>query len=174
MWQILTTAPRAEFAVAGHLVGHGVTVYCPTLQIIKRQGPSAKRVRVDMPMFPGYLFVMASDATAKAVRSAAGFRGYLAGPEGPKSISEAAIDAVRQFEKELRINVCSSKNAYNFRVGDVVRISNAPKYHTFKDLEATVQRLDKQDRLTLCLILHGRSWQIDSPARWLELVTQSA
>lgn len=172
-WHIITTDPRREFALAGHLVGRGVTVYCPTYQITKRRGPSAKRVRIDRPMFPGYLFAMASDATARAVRSATGFRGYLCGPEGPSALSEAAVAAVRQIEEELALAV-KAKHGAPFLVGDTVRLSAAPEHHPFCGFDAIVQRLDNRDRATLCLMLHGRSWQIVSPAQWLELMPQSA
>lgn len=173
-WHIILTEPRHEFIVSGHLVGCGVTVYCPTYQAVKRRGPSAKRVRVDLPMFPGYLFVVAGGDAAKAVRSAAGFRRYLAGPDGPRSISEAAIDAVRQFEEELRVRRKDKQEVRRFFPGDVVRLSAAPEYHPFRGFEALVQRLDRHDRATLCCMLHGRSWHIVSPAHWLELVPRSA
>lgn len=173
-WNILTTDPRREFSVAGYLVGQRIAMYCPTIQIIRRRGPSAKRVLVDQPMFPGYLFVMAGDDTGKAIHAAAGCRGYLCGPEGPKSISEAAIDAVRLFEEELRMRSRCKQEVRRFFPGDMVRLTAAPKYHPFRGLEALVQRLDRNDKAILCCILHGRSWQIVSPVRWLEPVPQSA
>ena len=159
-WHILTTEPQREFAVASGLVGYRVTVYLPTYPVRVRAAPNAgKQFRiVDRQLFPGYLFAQMADGAAwKAMHRVSGIAGYLRGPEGPKLISDAGIDLVRQSEKAM-LAASKIEREKPFKPGDHVRIDEDGNPWT--GLNGVVERLDKSDRAVILLIAAHSAWPV--------------
>jgi transcription antitermination factor NusG len=73
-WWVLHTKPRQEKALARQLVRLGVPFYLP--QVVRRTRISGRMMRSHVPLFPGYVFMMANEdqriaalATARVVRT---------------------------------------------------------------------------------------------------------
>ena len=64
-WFACYTRARHEKSVARHLIDLGLEVYVPVVPRV-RQWHDRKRI-VQFPLFPGYVFVRTSPATAPAV-----------------------------------------------------------------------------------------------------------
>ncbi len=54
-WYAAYTFPRHEKRVAEHLVGRGVEFFLPQYETVRRW--KDRRVRLSLPLFPGYVFV---------------------------------------------------------------------------------------------------------------------
>jgi transcription antitermination factor NusG len=59
MWWVIHTSPRSEKALARQLCRHGIPFYLPLYEkTAKRQ---RRLVRSYLPLFPGYMFIVASE-----------------------------------------------------------------------------------------------------------------
>ncbi|HWX54288.1 MAG TPA: UpxY family transcription antiterminator [Verrucomicrobiae bacterium] len=54
-WYAIYTCPRHEKRVAEHLAGRAVEFFLPQYETVSRR--KDRRVRLSLPLFPGYLFV---------------------------------------------------------------------------------------------------------------------
>lgn len=159
-WNILLIQPNREFIAAGALEGFGFEVYLTTLACVVRVGASRRRVPRFRPMFPGYLFVMASAARQGRVHAAPGVRSYLMGRDGPASLSEAAVALVREMERGARVEPSFPRRV---RLGDRVRISG-------HDLEGLLVALDKSDRAVVEVLIQPRAVALADSAAQSEAV----
>jgi len=73
-WWVLHTRPRAEKALAGKFLGRGLAFYLPLHQ--RQWRTRGRRFSAHLPLFPGYVFLLASPeervaalATGRVVRS---------------------------------------------------------------------------------------------------------
>lgn len=158
-WHIITTEPRREFAVAAGLVGWGVPTYLPTHQVRVRAAPiTRKPFRMeDRPLFPGYVFAqLGSGRGWKAVHAISGLSGYLRGADGPRTISDAAVAAVRRVEGELLESAQKAAKVWN--PGDRVEI-DGDEWSVWKDCVFSIQAIDKSSRATL-LLMAEQSWPV--------------
>lgn len=164
-WNILLISPGREFAVAGALAGFGFTAYLPTIPRVIRRGPERRRVTVDRPLFPGYLFLMRPDARQSLIRSISGVRGYLPSGDGIATLSADAILAVRIAEGDAYA-AATTPPQRRFHVGDRVWI-NRPD-HAAHLVEGIIKRLDKSDRAVIEVMSPSLAVAVVTDAAWLE------
>jgi transcription termination/antitermination protein NusG len=101
-WYAVHTRSRHEKLVAFHLLQRGVERYLPT--VIETHRWSDRRQKVELPLFPGYVFVqiVPTNETRVEVLRTPGVVAFVGnGPEGT-AIPAGEIEAVRTLiEKQL-------------------------------------------------------------------------
>ena len=94
-WFALYTTSRHEKRVAQHLSQREIEFYLP-LYRSQRRWSDGSRVTLDLPLFPGYLFVHIRRNERGRVLDVPGALGVVGGTGGePASLPDATIDALR-------------------------------------------------------------------------------
>jgi transcriptional antiterminator NusG len=121
-WYAVHTRSRHEDAVHKRLAGKAIEVFLPKMEVWSRRVDRRKRIQV--PLFPGYLFVnavMDRYVCSEIIRTN-GVVQVLGNSEGAVPVPESQIESVRTL---LVNNVLPSPHAY-LRVGRRVRVINGP------------------------------------------------
>ena len=94
-WFALYTASRHEKRVAQHLSQREIEFYLP-LYKSKRKWSDGSRVTLDLPLFPGYLFIHIQRSERGRVLGVPGALAVVGGTGGePAWLPDATIDALR-------------------------------------------------------------------------------
>jgi len=94
-WFALYTASRHEKRVAQHLSLREIEFYLP-LYKSKRKWSDGSRVTLDLPLFPGYLFIHIQRSERSRVLGVPGALAVVGGTGGePAWLPDATIDALR-------------------------------------------------------------------------------
>lgn len=96
-WYAIQTRSRHEKAVSHHLQMRGVDQYLPT--VVETHRWSDRRKKIELPLFPGYIFVHLFDSNECRVQvlRTPGVVGFVgAWPQGTP-IPDAQIDAIREL-----------------------------------------------------------------------------
>jgi transcription antitermination factor NusG len=94
-WFALYTASRHEKRVAQHLSQREIEFYLP-LYKSKRKWSDGSRVTLDLPLFPGYLFIHIQRSERSRVLGVPGALTVVGGTGGePAWLPDATIDALR-------------------------------------------------------------------------------
>jgi len=94
-WFALYTASRHEKRVAQHLSQREIEFYLP-LYKSKRKWSDGSRVTLDLPLFPGYLFIHIQRHERSRVLGVPGALAVVGGTGGePACLPDATIDALR-------------------------------------------------------------------------------
>jgi len=134
-WYVIYTKPRSEKKVAERLVESGYEAYCPVISVMKQWSDRKKKVQV--PMFPSYVFIKISDLERKNVLVDRGVINYVFWQGKPAVVQENEITAVKRIaEKGKSILIENNK----LLKGETVTIPNGP----FKGLEGVVQKSDEK------------------------------
>jgi len=119
-WFALQTYPRHEKRVHGDLGLRALESFLPLYEAIHRWKNGCK-VRVELPLFPGYLFVKIAPRDRFQVLSLPGAVSIVGSPSGPWPLPEAEITNLR-----------SSLQTHKFEphpymaIGQKVRIKSGP------------------------------------------------
>ena len=102
-WFALYTASRHEKRVAQHLGQREIEFYLP-LYKSERKWADGSRVTLDLPLFPGYLFVHIRRSERSRVLGVPGALSVVGGTGGePAWLPEATIDALRAGLEARRV-----------------------------------------------------------------------
>jgi len=94
-WFALYTTARHEKRVAEHLGHRDIECYLP-LYRSERKWADGSRVALDLPLFPGYLFIHISRIERGTVLGVPGVLAVVGGTGGePAALPDATIDALR-------------------------------------------------------------------------------
>jgi transcription antitermination factor NusG len=131
-WHILYTAPRAEKQVDQRLQKQGIQTYLPLHLSPRRWSDRIKWV--EMPLFPSYIFVCATEPVLRQMLSVQGVARIVFYDGKPAIIKESEIKAIQTFleqahEKELR-----------YTVDEQVLIACGP----LKDISGKIKRIGKK------------------------------
>ena len=152
-WLLLQVKPRQEMRALENLERQQAQCYCPLIQIEKLS--RGKRIHVEEPLFPGYLFInfdpQKSNLTYTAIRSSRGVSKIVRFGEEPATVPESLILQIKDCEK---VSLLPS-NAPNVpQKGDTVIILEGP----FKGLQAVYSQTDGQQRsIVLISLLHQQA-----------------
>jgi transcription antitermination factor NusG len=95
MWFAIYTAPRHEKRVSQYLSQREIEHYLP-LYRTQHQWSDGSKVTLDLPLFPGYLFVRIDRSERVPVLQVPGVLSFVGGTgRQPASLPEAEIDALR-------------------------------------------------------------------------------
>lgn len=147
-WYAARTKSRHEKKVAEHLAGKGITNFLP---LYKAQHRWKDRVaRVDLPLFPGYIFVQFPLKERLKVLEIPGVANLVSFKGEPAALPEQEIETLRQG---LSANLYAEPHPY-LKVGRRVRIKGGP----LRGLEGILER-KKEDsfRVVISIDLIMRS-----------------
>lgn len=156
-WYAAYTCPRHEKSVAEQLTGRGVEFYLPLYETVSRW--KDRRVRLSLPLFPGYVFVripLCERLRVLGVPSVVrlvGFNGR------PAPLPEEEIQSLRNGLGALR----TEPHPF-LKAGRRVRIVQGP----LQGLEGVLLRRKGRCRLVISLDLIQRSICVDVDADSLQ------
>jgi transcription antitermination factor NusG len=141
-WFAVYTTCRHEKRIAQHLEQREIEHYLPLYQS-ERKWRDGSRVTLDLPLFPGYLFVRIQRSERVSVLSVPGALAVVGGTGGePAPLADSAIESLRRGLKEHRIEPHPL-----LRVGQSVRIRSG----AFAGMEGVVARRKSGFRVVLTL-----------------------
>lgn len=160
-WFAVYTFPRHEKRVVEHLAMREIEHYLP-LYRSSRKWSDGSRVTLNLPLFPGYLFVRIQRAQRVRVLEVPGVVTVVGGTGGePASLPEGEIDALRSG--------LSERNAQPhplLKVGQRARI----RCGAFTGMEGVVERMKYSVRVVLTMDSIQQSFAVEVDSEDLELV----
>ena len=159
-WYALYTLPQNEKSVTTHLALREIESYLPTYPTVRRW-KNRQQVRLDLPLFPSYLFVRIGRMERGRVFGCPGVVRMVGNSRGPVPIPDATIEF-------LRSDLCSGK-AEPYRelvVGERVRIKDG----SMRGVEGTLTRKNDKLRFILSVEMIQRCVAVEIDACFLEPV----
>jgi transcription antitermination factor NusG len=157
-WYAAYTSANHEKRVADQLAGRGVESYLPQYDSVRKW--KDRKVRLQMPLFPGYVFVHLALQNRLKVLQVPGVA-YLVGFAGrPVAVPDEEFARIRGFlQKGLR----AEPHPY-LAAGRRVRVRNGP----LEGMEGIVVRRKNGNRLVISLELIQRAMAVDLDGADLE------
>jgi transcription antitermination factor NusG len=146
-WYAVYTNARHEKRVTEYLVGRSVECYLPPYRSVRRW--QDRRKEVELPLFPGYLFVRIAYRSRLQVLTAPGVVQIISFDGKPAPIREAEIETLRQG---LSHSTGFEPHPY-LKVGKRVRVRSGP----LSGIEGILLRRKDGFRLVLSIELIMRS-----------------
>jgi len=158
LWYAAYTRANHERRVADQLVEREVEHFLPQYESIRKW--KDRKVRLQMPLFPGYVFVHLALQNRLKVLEVPGVA-YLVGFAGkPVAVPEGEFEKIRGFLKQgFRAEPHPYLNA-----GRRVRVKNGP----LEGMEGIVARRKNGNRLVISLELIQRAMAVDLDGADLE------
>ena len=122
------------------LAADGFEVYCPLIKTVRQW--SDRKKKVQLPMFPGYVFVRVSEAERSQILMDTGVLNFIYWLGKPAIIRDNEIEAIKEiaeFGNEVQIN------SEEFEKGKLVKIPEGP----FKGMTGKIDKLDKKRVIVL-------------------------
>lgn len=139
-WLAVYTKPRSEKKVTERLSDKGFEVYCPLIKTVRQW--SDRKKKVQLPMFPGYIFVCVSEIERSQILQDYGVLNFVFWLGKPAIVRDSEIVAIREIAEhgnEVHIN------SETFKIGQLVKISDGP----FKGMSGKIDKLDKRKIMVL-------------------------
>jgi transcription antitermination factor NusG len=162
-WYAVYTRHNHERTVAELLLGKGFQVFYPTYEGIRQWAD--RRKRLDLPLFPSYLFFANEIDRRLQVLSTPGVRSIVQTANVPAPIPNEEIIQIRRL---LDGNVPVEPHPF-LKQGDRIRINAGP----LAGLEGILSRKKCGLRLVLSVTMLGRSAAVSIDAQDVEPVTSS-
>jgi transcription antitermination factor NusG len=159
-WYVTYTYPRHEKAVADQLQLRLVETFLPTYKHISAW--KDRRVKLDLPLFAGYVFTRLPVQERLKVISAPGVIRMLCYRGAPVAVSDAEIDAIRRC---VGSGAKLEPHAY-IALGDRVRVREG----MFEGLSGIVVRENNKCKLVVNIELIHQSVSLEIDPNCLELV----
>lgn len=146
-WFVIQSKPGQLLKAQAELEQQDFETYLPLIKT--EQIKKGKRLEVEQPLFPGYLFIFLSkdESNWRPIRSTRGVAKLISFGNEPAVVPMEVVNAIRT---QLR----HSYSEQQFSKDDRVSISEGP----FKDLQAVFVEYDGEQRAFVLLELLGR-WQ---------------
>ena len=134
-WYVLYTKPRNEKKVTERLSTDGFEIYCPLIKTLRQWSDRKKKVQV--PMFPSYIFARVSMQERHLLLQDPGILNFVFWLGEPAIVRENEMEAIRKIaESGDEIQVEGS----GFEKGQFVQIPEGP----FKGLTGVINKLDSR------------------------------
>ncbi len=160
-WHAVYTAPRHEKRVAQHLEQRQVEHFLPTYTS-QRRWKDGSKVTLQLPLFPGYIFVRIARRQRVRVLESPGVVCIVDGTgKAPAILPKEQIDALRSGLSERRVEPHPL-----LVVGQRGRI----RCGAFAGMEGVVMRLRKNFRVVLTVDLIMQSMAVEVDAHDLEMI----
>jgi len=160
-WFAAYTSSRHEKRVDQQLEMREIEHYLP-LYRTQRKWSDGSRVTLDLPLFPGYIFVCIQRTQRVRVLEVPGVLAVVSGTGGePASLPEAEIDALRSG-----LSQCNAQPHPLLKVGQRARIRSG----AFAGMEGVVQRMKYSFRVVLTLDSIMQSFAVEVDGEDLELL----
>jgi transcription antitermination factor NusG len=157
-WYAVYTYPRHEKSVAEQLESKTIEAFLPTFTTESRW--KDRRVRIQTPVFPGYVFARISPSQRSKILNAPGVIRILSFNGIPAPVDDSEIEAVK-----LCLERDATLKPYPFlEVGDRVRVRSG----VLEGLEGLISRCKNERRLIVPITLINQSVAIEVDAQLLE------
>ncbi|GAA0783355.1 transcription/translation regulatory transformer protein RfaH [Marinobacterium sediminicola] len=146
-WYVVQSKPGQAEKAAHELQNQGFEVFLPQVRVEKlRRG---KRVELEEPLFPGYLFIELSEVASnwRPIRSTRGVARMITFGDKPAVVPDDVVE-------QLRDNLRQRGELQSLKPNEPVRITEGP----FANLNAVFAEYDGEKRAFLLLELLGQ-WQ---------------
>lgn len=159
-WYAVFTLPQNEKSAAKQLELREIEAFLPTYESL-RVWKNRQRVKLELPLFPSYLFVRMGRGERGRVLSAPGILRIVGNQREPLPVPEATIDFLRSglFAKSI-------EPYSELVVGERVRIRSGP----MQGLEGVLVRKNNNLRFVLTVDLINRHASVEIGAENLEPV----
>jgi transcription elongation factor/antiterminator RfaH len=146
-WYLVRTRPKSEKKAQWHLAAQGFQTYLPQIQRTIRH--ARKLTTVQVPLFPGYLFIALDLEQDRwvSVRSTVGVLSLFSHPDGPPI--PVPVGVVESLIERSNRNVVRLDTG--LVQGQDVRVLSGP----FADLIGTLHRIDDNSRVQVLLQMMG-------------------
>lgn len=161
LWYVAYTYPRHEKAVSEQLQLRLVETFLPTYKHTSTW--KDRRVKLDLPLFAGYVFTRVPARDRLKVMSVPGVIRMLSYRGRPLPVSDAEIDAIRMC---FRSGAKLEPHRY-ITVGDRVQVREG----LFEGLSGIVVRENNKCKLVVSVELIHQSVSLEIEPACLELVT---
>ena len=159
-WYALYTRPRHEKSVAIQLRRHAIEHFLPLYETVHRW--KNKRARLELPLFPSYLFVRGTRQERVQVLQLPGVQCFVNVAGQPVPVPNNEIEVLRvALDSKLRV----TPHPY-LSVGRRVRVKAGP----FQNSEGILLRHKNNFRVVLSMDLIMRSVVVDVDVADLEVV----
>ncbi|MDW5265937.1 MULTISPECIES: transcription termination/antitermination protein NusG [Acidobacteriaceae] len=163
-WYVAYTYPRHEKSVADQLTHKSVESFLPTITTISRWRD--RRVKIEQPLFPGYIFARISTREKLKVVSVPSVIRMLSFNEVPMPVDDADIDALM-----LCVSRGGALQPHHFTaIGERVRVREG----MFEGLEGFVVRHHEGCSLVVTVSLIQQSVSLEIEESLLECVPSLA
>jgi transcription antitermination factor NusG len=160
LWYAAYTRANHERRVADQLVERGVEHFLPQYESLRKW--KDRKVRLQMPLFPGYVFVQLGLQNRLRVLEVPGVA-YLVGFGGrPVAVPEGEFEKVRRFLKQ---GFRAEPHPY-LEAGRRVRVRSGP----LDGMEGIILRRKKSCRLVISLEVIRRAMAVDVDSRDVEVL----
>lgn len=159
-WYAAHTCANHEKRVAAGLGAQAIEHFLPLYSSVRRWND--RRVRLDLPLFPGYVFVRLALSDRLRVLQFPGVARLVGFGGAPTPLDDSEVEAIRAC---LERGVSAAPHPF-LTTGKHVRIRTGP----LTGLEGTLIRRKGSSRVVLSLDLIARSIIVDIGAADLELI----
>lgn len=155
-WYVLHCKPRQEQVVADHLEALGVFAYFPKAEQVRFYGK--RKVKTELPLFPGYVFLFGLKEHAYSVDRTRGLVQILEPPD-PEQLAWELKNIRLALERKAPMTECNG-----LTVGTRVEVRSGP----FKGMQGLVESNKRQDRVILQVAMLGRAMSVEIDASILD------
>jgi transcription antitermination factor NusG len=150
-WLVLRTRSRHEATVESDLQQRSITAYLPKRSVMRRWRD--RKVVVQMPLFPGYVFVQPRVEQYESIRYVRGSCGFVLSGDKPAAMPARELDAVRILAGS------GAALAVNPRLipGQRVEVLAGP----FMGIQGELVRVKNQERLVINALLLNSSVSVE-------------
>jgi transcriptional antiterminator RfaH len=165
-WYIMLVEPQREVTACAGLVGRRVQAYGPTFY--KRLVRRGRKVEVQRPLFPGYIFARLVEGVDdfSLPKRVAGVRDYMRFYGVPCVLPDGMVEAIRSREASEYERYSRAGTKAPFEEGEVVRVAEGP----FAGFCADVFSLDDNGRVAALVNIFGRKTKVQFEGEQLEKV----
>jgi transcription antitermination factor NusG len=97
-WFVAYTMPRTEKKVAEGISARGIETFLPLYKVIRQW--SDRKKRMELPLFPNYLFVKADEISRLGLFPIKGLIRFVSVGQRPVTIKEEEIETIKRVIKE--------------------------------------------------------------------------
>lgn len=162
-WYAAYTSANHERSVASQLEARGVEHFLPTYSSVRQW--KDRRVTLELPLFPGYVFVRMALGARPLIVQTPGVARIVGFGGLPAALPEEEIEGL---QKGLVSGVRAEPHAF-LSVGRRVRVRNGP----LSGMEGIVVRRKNLNRFVISLELIQRSVAVDIEVADLEAISQT-
>lgn len=160
-WYVVRVKANAERKVAQGLAGRDFEVFLP---VLRRVGGRNRSKRIEVPLFPGYIFARFDGRAALSVLMCPGVLHILSRGSVPEPVDPIEMHALQTVTRLAR----SVEPLTTFTTGETVRISAGP----LADVHGLVLRDNGGQRLIVSISLLRRSVAAEVEREWVEHLDQ--
>jgi len=162
-WYVIYTKSRAEKKTRDTLQESGYEVYLPLVKTMRQW--SDRKKKVEIPLFPGYLFIKTDTENFWKIRTIDGVVNFVRFGENIAKVREQDIMNIRILLQESEnLSVTNSV----FRQGEEIEIT-AGKFKGYKGL---VEFAKGKNNLIVSLLEIGMSVKLEIPAHFVKQISK--